>query len=80
MSFWMQHKWHAIKRLQCQIGVLLGSLESTEEGNIVINSNVTSRRANEQVEGTQTPCQGSKCAKMGTTQLGKYMGIWGGSG
>jgi hypothetical protein len=30
------------------------------------------------MEGTQTPCQGSKCAKTGTTQSGKHMGIWGG--
>jgi hypothetical protein len=35
---------------KCQIGVLLGSLESTASG----NSNGTSRRANGQVEGTQT--------------------------
>jgi hypothetical protein len=40
----------------------------------------TSRRVNGQVEGTRTPCQGSKCAKMGTTQSGKHMGIRGGSG
>jgi hypothetical protein len=31
-----------------------------------------------EVEGTQIPCQGSKCAKMGSTQSGKHMGIWGG--
>jgi hypothetical protein len=38
-----------------------------------------SSRANGQVEGAQTPCQGRKCAKMGTTQSGKHLGIWGGS-
>jgi hypothetical protein len=32
------------------------------------------------VGATQTPCQGSKCAKIGTTQSGKHMGIWGGRG
>jgi hypothetical protein len=31
------------------------------------------------VEGAQTPCQGSKCVKVGTTQSGKHIGIWGGS-
>jgi hypothetical protein len=32
-----------------------------------------SRKANGQVECTQTPCQGSICAKMGTTQSGKHI-------
>jgi hypothetical protein len=54
-----------------QIGVFLGSLERVESD----VSNRTSSRANEQVEGAQTPCQGRKCAKMGTTQSGKHMGI-----
>jgi hypothetical protein len=65
---------HAIKSKKSQIGVLLGSLETSEQG----VSNGTSRRANRQVDGTQTPCQGSKCAQMGSTQLGKPMGTWGG--
>jgi hypothetical protein len=34
--------------------------------------------ASGQVQGAQTLCQGSKCAKVGTTQSGKHMGIWGG--
>jgi hypothetical protein len=31
------------------------------------------------VEDTQTPCQGSTYAKMGTTQSGRHVGIWGAS-
>jgi hypothetical protein len=62
----------AIKSKKCQTGVLLGSLESKE----YCDSNGTSRRANGQVEGTKTLCQGSKYAKMGTTQSGKHMGKW----
>jgi hypothetical protein len=37
------------EKYKCQIGVLLGSLESTELG----DSNGTSRKANGQVKGTQ---------------------------
>jgi hypothetical protein len=62
-----------IKQKKCAIGVLLGSLESTEQ----CDSKDTSRRATGQVEGTQTRRQGSKCAKMGTTQSGKHVGMWG---
>jgi hypothetical protein len=59
-----------------QIAVFLGSLESTERG----DSNRTSRRANRDEEGTQTRCQGNKCAKIGTTQSGMHVGIWGYNG
>jgi hypothetical protein len=60
-------------KASCQIGAFLGSLGRTEEG----VSNGTSSRANGQVDGTQTPCQGSKGAKMGTMQSGKHMAIKG---
>jgi hypothetical protein len=64
------------KLKKCEIGVNLGSLETRERGDL----NGTSIMANRQVEGTQTPCQSSKCAKMGTTQSGKHIGLLGGSG
>jgi hypothetical protein len=57
----------------CQIGLFLGSLESTERG----DSNGTSRKANGGMEGAQTQCQGSKWAKIGTPWSGKHMGMWG---
>jgi hypothetical protein len=41
-----------------------GIQESKEHG----NSNSAFRRASEEVKGTETQCQGSKSAKMGTTQ------------
>jgi hypothetical protein len=54
-----------------QIGVFLGSLEGTERG----DSKGISKRAKGGVEGTQTPCQSSNCAKMGTTLSGKHVDV-----
>jgi hypothetical protein len=66
---------HATKTQKCQLECFW-ALESTERG----DSNGTSRRANREVKGTQTQCQGRKCAKMGTTQSGKHTRIKGYNG
>jgi hypothetical protein len=75
----MVHEWHAIKFTKCQIGVLLGSWESTESGDSKTLPEGHTEKWKE-LKPRGALCQGSKYARMGTTQFGKHMGISGGSG